>query len=111
MSRFYSVAGIGVETNDGAKRLIFDDARLADALACDLDVTSFLSSWLTRGGNMELESKRIFSPTDCTDSAEELCSKFEVKGFPTIKYFVDGDVGEGKDYQGGRASRSPWGFY
>jgi len=31
----------------------------------------------------------------------ELCEQFEVRGYPTIKYFKDGD-GDGEDYQGGR---------
>ena len=40
---------------------------------------------------------------DCMneDGGQELCEKFEVRGYPTIKYFVDGDM-EKKDYQGGR---------
>ena len=39
---------------------------------------------------------------DCTADAKELCEKFEVRGYPTIKYFVDGDVTTGEDYSGGR---------
>lgn len=35
---------------------------------------------------------------DCTKE-QDLCGKHDVKGYPTIKYWVDGDV---KDYQGGR---------
>ena len=30
-----------------------------------------------------------------------MCQKFGVSGYPTIKYFVDGDM-NGQDYQGGR---------
>lgn len=30
-----------------------------------------------------------------------MCEKWGVKGYPTIKYFTDGDM-EGKDYQKGR---------
>jgi protein disulfide-isomerase A6 len=36
-----------------------------------------------------------------TADGESLCEKFEVRGYPTIKYFVDGD-NEGQAYQGGR---------
>ena len=39
---------------------------------------------------------------DCTDdTSKDLCDKYSVQGYPTIKYFVDGDT-TGKDYQGGR---------
>lgn len=38
---------------------------------------------------------------DCTGPGEQTCSKMGVKGYPTIKYFKDGDK-KGKDYQGGR---------
>lgn len=31
-----------------------------------------------------------------------MCEDFQVRGYPTIKYFVDGDITEGQDYQGGR---------
>jgi len=36
---------------------------------------------------------------DCTADGKETCQKYEVKGYPTIKY---GDAGDLKDYQGGR---------
>lgn len=39
---------------------------------------------------------------DCTADAKDLCEKFEIRGYPTIKYFVDGDVSVGEDYSGGR---------
>ena len=28
---------------------------------------------------------------DCTTS-KEVCNKFEIKGYPTIKYFIDGEA-------------------
>jgi len=39
---------------------------------------------------------------DCTDDGKELCEKFEVRGYPSLKYFVDGDTEKGEDYKGGR---------
>ena len=39
---------------------------------------------------------------DCTAQGESLCHKFEIRGYPTIKYFKDGDISKGEDYQGGR---------
>jgi protein disulfide-isomerase A6 len=36
---------------------------------------------------------------DCTKE-QDLCSKHEVRGYPSIKYWLDG---ERKDYQGGRS--------
>merc|ERR1712228_366859 len=38
---------------------------------------------------------------DCTADGEALCQQYGVGGYPTIKYFVDGDM-DGTDYQGGR---------
>lgn len=36
---------------------------------------------------------------DCTASAQGTCGSQGVKGYPTIKYYIDGKA---KDYQGGR---------
>uniref|UniRef100_A0A7S4J3S0 Thioredoxin domain-containing protein n=1 Tax=Odontella aurita TaxID=265563 RepID=A0A7S4J3S0_9STRA len=47
----------------------------------------------------------LIGDVDCTASGESLCQKVGVQGYPTIKYYVDGDT-EGKDYQGGRDSDS-----
>lgn len=47
-------------------------------------------------------SSVLIGDADCTDSGEELCTDFEIQGYPTIKYFVDGDMTKGQDYQGGR---------
>mmetsp|Transcript_50273 Transcript_50273/g.126196 ORF Transcript_50273/g.126196 Transcript_50273/m.126196 type:complete len:124 (-) Transcript_50273:37-408(-) len=40
---------------------------------------------------------------DCTEH-RDLCSKFEVRGYPTIKLFVDGEHSE--DYRGARDEAS-----
>lgn len=43
----------------------------------------------------------MIGDVDCTADGESLCKKYDIKGYPSIKYFVDGDT-EGKDYSGGR---------
>lgn len=42
----------------------------------------------------------LIGDADCTVQ-KAMCDKFGVRGYPTIKYFVDGDK-EGQDYSGGR---------
>merc|ERR1711874_627477 len=42
----------------------------------------------------------LIGDVDCTAEGESLCSKNEVRGYPTIKY---GEPGELKDYSGGRS--------
>ena len=42
----------------------------------------------------------IIGDVDCTVE-KKLCSTYDVKGFPTIKYFADGDT-DGTSYEGGR---------
>jgi protein disulfide-isomerase A6 len=44
----------------------------------------------------------LIGDADCTESGKELCEDFEIRGYPTIKYFVDGDTTKGEDYSGGR---------
>jgi len=41
----------------------------------------------------------LVADVDCTTEGKELCEKSDVRGYPTIKY---GDVGDLKDYNGGR---------
>mmetsp|Transcript_36820 Transcript_36820/g.86440 ORF Transcript_36820/g.86440 Transcript_36820/m.86440 type:complete len:128 (+) Transcript_36820:252-635(+) len=41
----------------------------------------------------------LVADVDCTTEGQSLCTKFEIKGYPTIKYGEPGDL---KDYQGGR---------
>lgn len=41
----------------------------------------------------------LVADVDCTAEGQSLCTKFEIKGYPTIKYGEPGDL---KDYQGGR---------
>jgi protein disulfide-isomerase A6 len=58
-------------------------------------------AWDQLGDEFAGSSSVLIGDVDCTADGEELCSKFEVRGYPTIKYFTDGDV-DGQDYQGGR---------
>jgi protein disulfide-isomerase A6 len=59
-------------------------------------------AWDALGDEYAASSSVVIADADCTDSASELCNKFEIKGYPTIKYFLDGDA-DGQDYQGGRS--------
>lgn len=45
----------------------------------------------------------VVGDVDCTDDkAKDLCSKYGVKGYPTIKYFTGATGADGEDYKGGR---------
>jgi len=54
--------------------------------------------WDKLGAEYAASSSVLIGDVDCTVE-ESLCSKFGVRGYPTIKYWVNG---EQKDYQGGR---------
>ena len=58
-------------------------------------------AWDKLGDEFADSSSVLIGDADCTAGGKDLCEKFEVRGYPTIKYFVDGDT-KGKDYQGGR---------
>jgi protein disulfide-isomerase A6 len=58
-------------------------------------------AWDQLGDEYAASSSVLIGDADCTAEAESLCSKFGVKGYPTIKYFMDGDEA-GQDYSGGR---------
>jgi protein disulfide-isomerase A6 len=52
--------------------------------------------------NAGASSSVLIADVDCTDdAAQPVCEQYGIQGYPTIKYFVDGDK-EGKDYQQGR---------
>lgn len=59
------------------------------------------AAWDKLGDEFADSSSVLIGDADCTASGKDLCEKYEVKGYPTIKYFVDGDT-KGADYQGGR---------
>ena len=58
-------------------------------------------AWDKLADEYAASSSVLIADADCTASGKDLCDKFEAKGYPTIKYFVDGDM-EGKQYQGAR---------
>ena len=58
-------------------------------------------AWDQLGDEFAGSSSVLIGDVDCTSDGEELCTKYEVRGYPTIKYFRDGDT-VGEDYQGGR---------
>ena len=61
-------------------------------------------AWDGLGSDYQASSSVIIADVDCTVE-EELCSAHEVRGYPTIKYYKDGDK-KGEDYQGGRDAAS-----
>jgi len=67
-------------------------------------------AWDKLGDEYADSSSLIIADVDCTTpEGKDLCSKYDVRGYPTIKYFVDGDM-EGQDYKGGRDFDSLKGF-
>jgi len=58
-------------------------------------------AWDQLGAEFADSTSVVIGDADCTESAKSLCEEYEVKGYPTIKYF-DGDNPKGADYNGGR---------
>lgn len=59
-------------------------------------------AWDQLGDEFAGSSSVLIGDADCTAEGKSLCDKHGVQGFPTIKYFMDGDTTEGKSYEGGR---------
>eukprot|EP00296_Roombia_truncata_P000355 JP436023.1.p2 GENE.JP436023.1~~JP436023.1.p2 ORF type:complete len:141 (-),score=65.38 JP436023.1:447-869(-) len=57
------------------------------------------ADWEALGTEFE-GSSVVVGDVDCTDQ-QDLCQTHGVQGYPTIKYYADGDR-EGKPYQSGR---------
>jgi len=57
--------------------------------------------WDRLGEEYAASSSVVIGDADCTESGEALCTQFQVRGYPSLKYFVDGDT-KGEDYSGGR---------
>jgi protein disulfide-isomerase A6 len=56
-------------------------------------------AWNQLGDEFEGSSSVLIGDADCTEEAD-LCSKYDVKGYPTIKYIKAGE--EPESYSGGR---------
>lgn len=60
-------------------------------------------AWNQLGDAFNAESSSVLiGDVDCTADGQSLCEEFGIGGYPTIKYFVDGDTTTGQDYQSGR---------
>lgn len=62
-------------------------------------------AWDALAATFEGSDKVLIADVDCTGVGEPLCARFEVEGFPTIKYFNPPDD-EGEDYEGERDEES-----
>lgn len=59
-------------------------------------------AWDQLGDEYKDSSSVVIGDADCTADAKDLCSDYDVKGYPTIKYFSSETAEKGDDYQGGR---------
>jgi len=57
------------------------------------------ADWDKLGGAWAKSDSVMIVDADCTAGAQGTCGSQGVKGYPTIKYYLDGKA---KDYQGGR---------
>jgi protein disulfide-isomerase A6 len=62
-------------------------------------------AWDALGEAYSGSSSVLVGDCDCTDAGKGACEKMGVKGYPTIKYYKDGDR-DGADYSGGRDADS-----
>jgi protein disulfide-isomerase A6 len=59
-------------------------------------------AWDSLGDEFAGSSSVLIADVDCTAGGKSLCEKNGVQGYPTVKYFVEGDIDEGKSYDQGR---------
>lgn len=59
-------------------------------------------AWDALGDEYASSSSVLIADVDCTVE-QDLCSEYDVKGYPTIKYFTAETDAKGDDYQGGRS--------
>jgi len=60
-------------------------------------------AWDQLAAAFEGSSTAIIGDVDCTsDKSKDLCSKYGVRGYPTIKYFTESTDPLGDSYDGGR---------
>merc|ERR1712118_286986 len=62
---------------------------------------SMKPAWDQLGDEYAASSSVVVADVDCTVE-QDLCQKYDVKGYPTIKYFPSESPATGSDYQGGR---------
>jgi len=58
-------------------------------------------AWDKLGAEHESSNTVVIGDVDCTIE-KDLCSRFGVRGYPTIKYFTDSTDPTGDKYEGGR---------
>lgn len=62
---------------------------------------SMAPAWKELATDYVASSSVVIAEADCTADGKDVCTKFGVSGYPTIKYFKDGSA-EAHDYEGGR---------
>jgi hypothetical protein len=61
------------------------------------------ADWDKLGAKYASSESVMIVDVDCTaDNAKATCGQQQVKGYPTVKYFMAEDPGKAKDYQQGR---------
>ena len=58
-------------------------------------------AWDQLGDEYASSSSVVIADVDCTVE-QDLCGEYDVKGYPTIKYFTSETSEKGDDYTGGR---------
>uniref|UniRef100_A0A7S3ATB5 Thioredoxin domain-containing protein n=1 Tax=Haptolina ericina TaxID=156174 RepID=A0A7S3ATB5_9EUKA len=64
---------------------------------------SMKPAWDQLGSEYASSSSVVIGDADCTASGKDLCEEYEVRGYPTIKYFNAETGPKGTDYSGGRS--------
>jgi len=60
-------------------------------------------AWDQLGSEYADSTSVLIGDADCTASGKDLCEEYEVRGYPTIKYFTSETGPKGEDYNGGRS--------
>jgi len=60
-------------------------------------------AWDQLGAEYADSTSVLIGDADCTASGKDLCEEYEVRGYPTIKYFTSETGPKGEDYSGGRS--------
>jgi len=60
-------------------------------------------TWDQLGDEYADSTSVVVGDADCTADGKELCDEFEVRGYPTIKYFTGETGPKGEAYNGGRS--------